>query len=56
MFVMLEEKYFPRYTFRLVYLSRKKFFYFIENIDFVSFTRGLNGLRLLVKYKDRVLM
>jgi len=54
-FDFLYTKYFPRAIFGPIYLTSKKYYFFIANLDFIGFTRGINSIRPSTKYRDRIL-
>ena len=54
-FNILHKQYFLRVIWAPIYLSGKKCSFFILDLDFIRFIGGLDGVRPLVKHRDRIL-
>ena len=53
--IFIYKKYLPRVVQGLVYLTGKKSFFFIYNIDLIGFTGGVDSLRPSVRHRDRII-
>ena len=52
---LLHEEYFLRVVQALIFLTRQKSLFFILDLLFIRFTGDVRGLRLLIRYRERVL-
>jgi len=52
---LLHEQYFPRVAWALIFLTGRKSSFFIPDLSFIGFTGDIRGLRLLIRYRERVL-
>jgi len=56
LFNLLYTKYFPRVVFSPIYLALYKTKVFIDTLEIVGFTRGIDGLRLATKYREKAIL
>jgi len=56
LFNLLYTKYFPRVVFSPIYLALYKTKVFIDTLEIVGFTRGVDSLRLAAKHREKAIL
>jgi len=56
LFNLLYTKYFPRVVFSPIYLALYKTKVFIDTLEIVGFTRGVDSLRLATKHREKAIL